>query len=278
LAYAVQVRFENVLLLVYAVFAVRRRRLLAPAAAGLVFPAAIVWANHAGGLPGFAPATFGPWTNFLRQAPGDAAFFAAPIALGLIALPAAAASLGRAPARRLAALSAVLFVVYASYYHGEFARGTDDRYYLAVLLPLSLAAAPALATAAIPAALLAAGLSWRLAPGADPAHEAARRFLAESAPLIPERAYVATFNPSFVLEAARRPAALGYLILEDEAAFDRGRALAHAAPELVLDKDWAWRAKSADGERLERELDSRYAEKTLAADGTDSLILLTPKR
>ncbi len=48
LAYAVQVRFENALLLVYAAFALRRRSLLVPAAVGLVFPAAIAWADHTG--------------------------------------------------------------------------------------------------------------------------------------------------------------------------------------------------------------------------------------
>ena len=278
LAYAVQVRFENVLLIVYAAFAVRRRAALVPAAVGLVFPAAIVWANHAGGLPGFAAATFAPWPDFLRQAPANAAFFAAPLALGLIVAPSAAASLGRAPARRLALLAAALFVVYSCHYHGEFARDTDDRYYLAVLLPLSLAAAPALASAALPAVLLTAGLACRLAAGADPVHEAARRFLADSAPLLPERSYVLTFNPPFVLEVARRPAADGSLLIEDEAAFDRGRAAAGAGPELVLYKDWTWRTRSEDAERLESAVRARYEERTLAADGTDSLVLLTPKR
>ncbi|MFI5348412.1 MAG: glycosyltransferase family 39 protein [Elusimicrobiota bacterium] len=277
LAYAVQVRFENALLIAYALFAVKRRALVVPAALGLVFPAAIVWANHAGGLPGFAAATFAPWPNFLRQAPSNAAFFAAPAALGLLAAPAAAASLGRAPARRLFLLAAALFVVYSCYYHGEFRRDTDDRYYLAVLLPLSLAAAPALASAALPAVLLTAGLAWRLAPGADPAHEAARRFLADSAPLLPGTSYVVTFNPSFVREISGRPAVWSPLLLEDAAAFDRGRTLVRSSPDLVLYKDWTWRERPEDAANMENALRGRYEAKVLASDGVDSLVLMTPK-
>lgn len=277
LAYAVQMRFENALLLAYAAFAVRRRSLLLPAAAGLVFPAAIFWANRSAGLPGFSPATVAPWVNFLRQAPGDAAFLAAPVSLGLLLAPAAAASLGHAPARRLALLAAALFTVYAGYYHGAFARDTDDRYYLALMLPLSLAAVPALSTAAIPAALLAAGMALHPAAGPDPAHDAARRLLEKAAPLIPERSYVVAFNPPFVREVAHRPAAWSYLLLEDPEGFDRGRALAGAAPEIVLYKDWTWRSRRDDADRLERGLRSRFNEKVLASDGTDSVVLLTPR-
>jgi dolichyl-phosphate-mannose-protein mannosyltransferase len=278
LAYAVQVRFENALLIAYAAFAVRRRSLLLPAVAGLIFPAAIAWADHAGNVPGLSSASFAPWTNFLRQAPANALYFAAPLSLGLIVAPSAAASLGRAQARRLALLGAALFAVYGCYYHGAFARDTDDRYYLAVLLPLSVAAAPALALAALPAALLTAGLACRLAPGADPVHETARRFLADSAPRLPESAYVVTFNPSFVLETAGRPAVWSPLLLEDGAAFDRGRGIAHGAQELVLYKDWTWRVRRTDGVALENEMSGRYDESTLASDGVDSLVLLAPKR
>jgi hypothetical protein len=278
LAYAAQLRFENAFLLPYAALAVRRRSLLIPAAVGLIFPAAIVRANHTTAVPGYSSSMAVAWANFTRQAPSNLFYLAAPLSLGLIVAPAAAFSLGRAPARRLALLAAALFVLYSCYYHGDFARDTDDRYYLAALLPLTLAAAPALASAALPAVLLTAGLACRLAPGADPAHEAARRFFAESAPLLPPRAYVVTFNPPFVREVGGRPAAQSYLLLEDEAAFDRGRALAGAAPELALYKDWTWRARPADAERLETGLRARYDERTVAQNGTDSLVLLTPRR
>jgi hypothetical protein len=277
LAYAVQVRFENALLIVYAAFAVRRRALLIPAMVGLVFPALIAGANHADGLPGFAAATFAPLSQFFRQAPANALFFAAPISLGLVAAPAAAASLRHAPSRRLTALSVVLFGLYSSYYHGAFRRDTDDRYYLAVLLPLSVAAAPALAAAAIPFGVLTAGLAFARAPGAAPNHEASRRFLLDSARLVPPRVYVVTFNPSFVREVSGLPAAWSDLLLEDEAAFDRGRSLARAAPELVLYQDWAWRSRPDDAARLETALLRRYSERVLAEDGTDRLVLLTPR-
>ena len=301
LAYAVQVRFENALLLVYAAFAVRRRALLFPAAVGLLFPAMIEWADHLTNLAAMPPlpesaapwaellrealppSYYNPGANFLSQAFGNLAFLAAPVSLGLIAAPAAAASLGRAPARRLALFAAALFVLYACYYHGAFARDTDDRYYLSLLLPLSLAAAPALSAAAIPAVLLAAGLACRPALGAAPVHEASLRFLARSAPLLPARAYVLAFNPPFVREAAGRPAAWAELPLEAPAVFDRGRTLARAAPELVLFKDWAWRKRFDDAQRIEAFLRARYVERTLAAearpnDETDELILLTPRR
>ena len=277
LAYAVQVRFENALLIVYAAFAVRRRTLILPAAFGFVFPAAIAWADHLATLPGLTPSSFAPWTNFLRQAPENLAYLAAPISLGLIAAPAGLASLRRAPARRLALLAAALFVLYACYYHGAFAKDTDDRYYLSMLLPLSLAAAPALSAAAIPAALLMAGLAWRSAPGAAPEHQASLDFLARSAPLIPERAYVLAFNPPFVREAAARPSAWIELPVEDPAAFERGRAAAGAAPEMVLYEDWAWRARPEEASRLESVLRERYDERPLAGDGPDALILLTPR-
>jgi asparagine N-glycosylation enzyme membrane subunit Stt3 len=278
LAYAVQVRFENAFLIVYAAFAVRRRALLAPAALGLVFPAAIAWVDHLETLPGLTPSSFAPWANFIHQAPGNLAFLAAPVSLGLIAAPAALASLGRAPARRLALLAAALFVLYGCYYHGAFTRDTDDRYYLSMLLPLSLAAAPALSAAAIPAVLLMAGLAWRSAPGADAAHQASQDFLTRSAQMIPERAYVLAFNPPFVRETAGRPSAWVDLLVDDPAAFERGRAAAGAVPELVLYKDWAWRSRPDEAERLKGALREAYDERTLAENGTDKLVLLTPRR
>ncbi len=229
-------------------------------------------------MPGLTPASFAPLDNFLRQAPGNLLFLAAPVSLGLLAAPAALASLGRGPARRLAALAAALFILYACYYHGAFAIDTDDRYYLSMLLPLSLAAAPALSAAAVPAVLLMAGLALRSTSGADPKHQASFDFLQRSAPLIPERAYVLAFNPPFVLEAAQRPSAWIELPAEDAAAFEGGRSAAGASQELALYEDWAWRAPPEESKRLESALLERYDERALADDGTDKLVLLTPKR
>ena len=181
------------------------------------------------------------------------------------------------PEQTLAALAAASFLLYGGFFRGRFDTGTEDRYALTVLLPLSVAAASALGPAAAPAALLAAGLSWR-APEAPPAeHEASRRFLERSSPLIPERAYVAAFNPPFVREVAGRPAAAAYLLLEDLPAFEASRARAGADPRLVLYKDWAWRSRPEEAARLEKALEPGYEASPLAGDGLDSLILLTPR-
>lgn len=274
LAYAVQVRFENALLLPYAAAVLRRRSLLLPAAAGLVFPALIVLANRAEALPGFAART--PWADFARQAPADARWLLGPAALGVIASPAALLSAGRASSRRLLLLAAAFFATYASYYHGDFSKGTDDRYALSVLLPLTVAAAPVLATAAVPAAALAAGLAFRGPAAPDPEREAARRFLSGAAERLPENAVVVAFNAPFVRVVAGRPAAWSYLVLEDAGAFEKARAAAGAAPELALYKDWAWRARPAEAARLEALLAKDYEARTLADDGRDALVLLSP--
>ena len=186
LAYAVQVRFENVLLLAYAAAVCRRRILLAPAAIGLIFPLALVWANRAGALAGYVGVA--PWANFVRQAPSDLIFLAGPGALGILLLPALLFSAARSASWRLLTLAAAYFTVYASYYHGNFTGGSDDRYALSVLLPLLLASAPGLAAMSVPACLLAAGLAWSGPAGPDAEHEAARRFLERSAVHIPEGA------------------------------------------------------------------------------------------
>lgn len=274
LAYSVQVRFENVLLLPYAAAVCTRRVLIVPALLGLFFPASIVWANHAEALPGFARLT--PWANFARQSPSDLAYLASPAALGLLLLPALAFCARLAPSRRLFDLAAAYFVVYASYYHGLFDSGSDDRYALSVLLPLTVAAAPGLATMSLPACLLAAGLAWGGPALPDVEHDSARRFLERSAKLVPETAFVVAFNPSFAREAAKRPAASPFLILEDLPAFERESARVGSAPELALYKDWAWRSRPEVAARLEQALRRGYDAKVVASNGLDSLVLLSP--
>ncbi|MCR4296157.1 MAG: hypothetical protein NUW21_11535, partial [Elusimicrobia bacterium] len=140
-----------------------------------------------------------------------------------------------------------------------------------------VAAAATLSSAAVPAALLAAGLAAGVAAPPDPEHEASRRFLERSAKLIPERAFVAAFNPSFVREVAARPAAWVFLILEDLPRFERERARVGSAPELVLYKDWAWRSRPEEAARLEKALSAGYRATPLAGNGLDVLILLTPR-
>lgn len=277
LAFAVQVRPENMLLVGYAVLMRTPARLLLPALAGAAVPVAIALANRADALPGYSAATTAPFSHLARQILPNLRYLAERAEFWPLLLPALLAAFMKRPAARLAALSAAFFVLYGCFFRGRFDMGTEDRYALTALLPLAVAAAGSLTSAAVPAALLAAGLSWGAPSAPEPEHEASRRFLARSARLIPERAYVAAFNPPFVREVAKRPAAWAFLILEDLPAFEAARAAAGSAPELVLYKDWAWRSRPAEAARLEKALAAGYQPVPLADNGLDALVLLKPR-
>ncbi len=277
LAYAVNVRPENALLLGYGALLRAPLTVLLPAAAAAAFPAAIALANRAEALPGYSAATTAPLAHLARQIPPNLRWLAERAEFRLILIPAALAALLKRPAARLAALSAAFFLLYNGFFRGRFDTGTEDRYALSVLLPLAVSAAGSLGAAAVPAALLAAGLAAGGSPPPDAEREASRRFLERSARLIPERAFVAAFNPSFVREVAGRPSAWAFLILEDPPGFEAARARVGAAPELVLYKDWAWRARPEAAARLEKRLSEGYDASPLAGNGLDSLVLLTPR-
>lgn len=276
-AFAVQVRPENALLIGYAVLIRAPRAVYLPALIGAVIPAAIALANRADALPGYSAATTAPLSHLSRQILPNLRYFATHAEYYLILLPAAYAACLKRPAARLAALSAASLLLYGCFFRGRFDTGTEDRYALTVLLPLAVAASSMLSGAAVPVALLATGLAWGGPKAPDAAHESARLFLVESAHLITERAYVAAFNPPFVREVAHRPAAWAFLILEDLSAFETARARAGSAPELVLYKDWAWRSRPDAAARLEKAFAAGYAATPLADNGLDSLILLTPR-
>lgn len=276
-AYAVQVRPENALLIGYAALIRAPLAVYLPALLGAAVPASIALANRADALPGYSAATTAPLAHLARQAGPNLRWLAGRAEFWLILLPAGLAAAAKRPAARLAALSAALFLLYGCFFRGRFDTGTEDRYALSVLLPLSVAAAAALSGAAVPAALLAAGLAFAAPTPPDAEHEASRRFLEKSARLIPERAYVAAFNPPFVREAAGRPAAAAFLLLEDLPRFELERARAGADPRLALYKDWAWRSRPEDAARLEKALAAGYDASPLAGNGLDALVLLTPK-
>lgn len=276
-AYAVQVRPENILLVGYAALIRAPLSVYLPALAGFCVPAGIAFANRAAALPGYSAATTAPFAHLARQALPNLRYLAVNAPFLPLLLPAGLAAVSSLRAARLAVLSAGFFILYACFFRGRFDTGAEDRYALTVLLPLALAASATLARAALPAALLAAGLSWGAPLPPEPEHEASRRFLAHSARLIPERAYVAAFNPPFVREVAARPAAWAFLILEDLPAFEKEKARVGAAPELVLYKDWAWRSRPEDAAKLERLLSSAYDFSPLADNGLDALVLLTPR-
>ncbi len=278
LAYAVQVRPENVLLIGYAVLLRAPRAVYLPALAGFAVPAAIALANRSDGLPGYSAASTAPLAHLARQLGPNLRFLLGRAEFWPVLLPAAGAVvLLKRPALKLMALSLAFLALYGCFFRGRFDAGTEDRYALSVILPLSVAAAPLLSGAAVPAALLAAGLAWVGPAAPEPEHEAARKFLAASAKLVPERAYIAAFNPPFVREVAGRPVAWAPLILEDLPGFEAKRASAGAAPELVLYKDWAWRSRAEQAAKLESALAAAYDFSPLADNGLDSLVRLSPK-
>ncbi len=276
-AYAVQVRPENILLVGYAVLIRAPLSIYLPALIGFTIPAGIAFANRAAALPGYSSATTAPLAHLTRQALPNLRYLAANAPFWPLLLPAALAAASSLRAARLAVLSAGFFILYGCFFRGRFDTGAEDRYALTVLLPLALAASAALARAALPAALLAAGLSWGAPLPPEPEHEAARRFLAHSARVLPDRAYIVAFNPPFVREVAGRPAAWAFLLLEDLPAFEKEKARVGAAPEIVLYKDWAWRSRPEEAARLEKQLSSGYDFSPLADNGLDALVLLTPR-
>lgn len=277
IAVAVQVRPENVLLIGYAAFLRAPSRVYLPALAGAAVPAAIALANRADALPGYSAATTAPLAHLARQILPNLRWLAAHAEFWLLLLPAALGAFMKRPAARLAALSTAFLILYCGFFRGRFDAGTEDRYALSVILPLAVAAASMLPPAAVPAALLAAGLAWGGPAAPEAEHGASRRFLAHSARLIPERAYVAAFNPSFVREVSGRPAAWAFVLLEDLPAFEAARARVGADPRLVLYKDWAWRSRPEEAARLEKSLAAGYDAAALADNGLDSLLLLTPR-
>lgn len=277
LAYAVQVRPENALLIGYAALIRAPLAVYLPALLGASIPASIALANRAEALPGYSAATTAPLAHLARQIGPNLSFLASRAEYLLLLVPAAYAAVTKRPAARLAGLSAALLVLYGCFFRGRFDTGTEDRYALSVLLPLAVAGAPVLAGAAIPAVLLAAGLAFAAPAPPEAEHEASRRFLEKSARLIPERSFVAAFNPPFVREVAGRPAASPFLLLEDLPAFERERARVGADPRLVLYKDWAWRSRPEEAARLEAALAARYGATPLAGNGLDALVLLTPR-
>jgi hypothetical protein len=277
LAYAVQVRPENALLVGYAALIRAPLAVYLPALLGAVAPASIALANRADALPGYSAATTAPLSHLARQILPNLRWLASRAEFGLLILPAAFAAFTKRPAARLAALAAAFLLLYGCFFRGRFDTGTEDRYALSVLLPLAVAASASLSSAAIPAALLAAGLAFAAPAPPEAEHEASRRFLEKSARLIPERSFVAAFNPPFVREVAGRPAAAALLILEDLPAFELESARVGADPRLVLYKDWAWRSRQGEAARLERALAAGYDAAPLADNGLDELVLLTPR-
>ncbi|UPT75683.1 MAG: glycosyltransferase family 39 protein [Elusimicrobiota bacterium] len=195
LAYSVQVRPENFLLLGYAALLRAPARVILPGLAGFAFPAAIALLNRAEALPGYSASTTSPLAHLARQLGPNLRFLVSRPECLLAVLPGVIAAATRRRAAALGALAACFLLLYGCFFRGRFDAGTEDRYALSVLLPLVVAGAAVLPQAAVPAALLAAGLAWRGPAPADARNAESRRFLEEAASRLPERAYVVAFNP-----------------------------------------------------------------------------------
>ena len=277
LLYAVQVRPENAVLIFYFFAVCSRRILVLPAVLGALIPASIALSNHAQAVAGYAAADFAPLTYLLSHIRPDLMFlFSLPVFTPLAL--AVAVSVRRPKIMPLALLSAAYFVLYACFFRGDFSRGAEDRYALSVLLPLAVAAAGGLAAVARPAVLLFLILGFISPPPAEPVeHERARRLLAAAAASLDAKTVVIGFNASKLLETAHRPAASAYFVLEDFEGFKRSLTGAGAGPALALWKDWGYRYRRADGERLEKLLSKRCAASVVARDGDDELVIFTPR-
>lgn len=276
LSYAVQIRPENAVLIVYALFVLTKRSLAVPSLLGFLVPLGLAISNRSSGLPGYASGDTSFLSNLSRQLVPNLRYLAAPGILSLLFVPGVLVGLRRRPARAMLALALAFLLAYSCFYRGRFDAAAEDRFALSVALPLGVAAAAGFAQAAGTAAALALALSF-LAPARPEPGPPAESILAASPAVAaaPAGAVVIAFNPSAARELFHRPAVWAPLVLGNAAAFEKSRA--GSAPELLLFKDWAWRARPAQSAALEAALSRRYAARPLAEEGSASLVLLTPR-
>lgn len=268
LACAAHARFENLLLAPVCLWSLRRaasRRELLAAAGALAACAAplalLVLRNRALALPGF-DGSGSVLAHLSANVPADLGYLFGSAAAWLALIPALAAAAydpGEDAARlkRLAAVSALYLLVYASFFRGDFSKGTEDRYAVSVLLPLVLVAGrglgrlplPARGRAAAAAALLCLliGGSWpRYRPALEPAHAAELDVLAAAAEL-PAQAVVVAFSAPAVAARTARDVVAASLLLEDPAFW---LARLEGRPVFAL-KDFWWARRPAEAARLE---------------------------
>jgi len=282
-AYAVQVRFENALLLpfAWAVWRGPRRALLLPILA-FVFPASLAVRNAHFSLPGFNEGPASALASLRENLPFNLAALAAVPGAFLLA-PGLAAAPFRKEGRACLALAAAYLLVYSAFFRGRFE--WQERYMLGVLVPLLAAAGTGWdlllpRTPSSTLALLAPFLAFNAAapevpplPGPSASAELLRSAAAE----IPGGAYVLTFTPPAARVLTGRPAADIHYVLENRTDFERERAADGAAPQLALWKDWAWRGKHAETRELEAWLSKRYEARSVARSGDDEVVLLSPR-
>ncbi|MBI2789596.1 MAG: hypothetical protein HYX59_13035 [Elusimicrobia bacterium] len=238
-AYAVQVRFENALLLpfAWAVWRGPRRALILPILA-FVFPASLAVRNAHFSLPGFNEGPASALASLRENLPFNLAALAAVPGAFLLA-PGLTAAPFRKEGRACLALAAAYLLVYSAFFRGRFE--WQERYMLGVLVPL-LAAAGAGWDLLLPRtpsstlALLAPFLAFNAAAPEVPqlpGPSASAQLLRSAAAEIPDGAYVLTFTPPAARVLTGRPAADIHYVLENRTDFERERAADGAAPQLA---------------------------------------------
>jgi hypothetical protein len=140
----------------------------------------LVWNARAAGHDGYGD----PWTSLLARIPAqaaeNAAFFLEPPRLILFGLGAYGLWRRRAerPAQALALSALLYFLLYAAYPTSAFARGSGDKYALAMELPLALLASGAAVPGVSALLVLYAALGLAsLRPGRDAGYAASDAFL-----------------------------------------------------------------------------------------------------
>lgn len=291
LAAAVHARPDGLLLLPPMLWLLSRHGRRAAGPAALVFVSAVPLLVLAAMARGAGHDGYGDsWTSLLgrvpRQAWENALFFLSPARLILVAL--AAVGLWKRRERRatwaLALSAALYFGLYAAYPTSAFARGSGDKYALALELPLALLAGGAALPGGNALLVLYAALSLAGVHGPrDAGYAASDRFLrglsakidAPSAKV--DGLPVLTFVPPAVRVVLQAPVAHPVLLLENgpQSLDPEGKGF------LVL-RDESWERRPADAAKVNALLSTLYKEEELhaeyAAGRRRLLTRLTPRR
>lgn len=210
------------------------------------------------------------WASLLsrvpRQAWENALFFLSPARLILVTL--AAVGLWKRRERRASwalALSAVLyFGLYAAYPTSAFARGSGDKYALALELPLALLAGGAAlpGTNALLVLYAALSLAGVHAPR-DAGYAACDRFLRRVSDRFDTRGGppVLTFVPPAVRVVLKAPVAHPILLLENGP-----QSLDPAGKGFLVLRDEAWERRPGDAAKVNALLSTLYTEEELHAE------------
>ncbi|MBI5241754.1 MAG: glycosyltransferase family 39 protein [Elusimicrobia bacterium] len=298
LAYSVNVRFENLVLVLCAAFVLARlwRRsgsvrqdgylITSCAFAGPLIPAvALALRNRGHGLYGYADPWPGLFHNLVRNLPSNLAYLLSSWAYVLVLAPAIAIGWLKAEKTvrpwmtELLALGLGYLVVCSAHAGGDFNDSATERLALPTVLALILAAGGGFKVIMSRARSRASGAAWISGAfvmcslpyyGKLPRehYEAEYRLVADSAASLPQDAYVLAYCPPLIRVGARKPAASPVLALLGGEGFLDDLDGKGARP-LILFKDvWWYKYADASG-KLERMLRSRYRSEPLKTANID---------